>query len=282
MRGLAEYVMLGRRQAIIIVLLCGFFPFLYFFSAAVVALVTLRKGRNEGLIVLLWSLLPAGLLWAMGDISLLFFVTGTFALAMVLRNTSSWQLVMIVAIAIGLATQLSLFIQSDYQAQILIALNEGGLEAQLNQGGQNQYTVQQIVDLLLSFYGAYHAFVVIICLMIGRWWQAVLYNPGGFRQEFHALRFDPRVMVVLLGLILGGLLDLPPLEDWLPLFCVAPMFAGLSVAHFIVAKKNLGTPWLVLSYLTLLMMAPVIILLGMTDSLMNLRSRLDQGDSDSD
>ena len=67
MRGLAEYVMLGRRQAIIIVLLSGFFPLLYFISAAVIALVTLRKGQAEGLILLLWSLLPAGMMWAMGD-----------------------------------------------------------------------------------------------------------------------------------------------------------------------------------------------------------------------
>lgn len=282
MRGLAEYVMLGRRQAIIIVLLCGFFPLLYFFSAAVVALVTLRKGRNEGLIILLWSLLPAGLLWAMGDISPLFLMTGTFALAMVLRTNSSWQLVMVLAVAIGLATQLSLIFQADYQAQIVSAVNEGAFEAQLNQGGQVQYTAQQIVDLLLSFYGAYHAFVIIICLMIGRWWQALLYNPGGFKQEFHHLRFDPRVMVVVLGLILLGLLDIPPLEDWLPLFCVVPMFAGLAIAHYMVEKKKLGTPWLVLCYLTLLMMAPVIILLGMTDSLMNLRSRLEQQDSDPD
>ena len=274
MRGLAAYVMLGRRQAIIIVLLSGFFPLLYFFSAAVIALVTLRKGQAEGLILLLWSLLPAGMMWAMGDSSPVFLMLGSYALATVLRKTESWQLAMLLAIGIGLATQLSLVFQPEYLAQVESVVSDG-LQVQLNQGGQTEYTQEQIVDLLLSFYGAYHAFMVIICLMIGRWWQAALYNPGGFRQEFHGLRFDPRVMIFLLGLILAGLLDIPPLDGWLPLFSVAPMFAGLAIAHYAVARKGLGSVWLVLCYLTLFMMAPAIIMLGLTDSVLDLRKRLD-------
>ena len=275
MRALAEYVMLGRRQAIIIVLLCGFFPFLNFFSAAVVALVTLRKGRNEGLVILLWSMLPAGSSWAMGDISPMFLMTGTFAMAMALRNTLSWQLVLLLATAIGLATQLSLLVQTGYQVQLEFMVNDS-LQAQLNQDAQAQYTAEQIVDLLISFYGAYHALMVTICLMIGRWWQSLLYNPGGFQQEFHNLRIDPRVMTLLLGVILVGLMDIPPLDRWLPLFCIVPMLAGLAIAHYMVAKKTMGTPWLVLIYATVLMMAPAIILLGLTDSLLDLRKRIDQ------
>jgi len=273
MRGLAEYVMLGRRQAIIIVLLSGFFPLLYFFSAATVALVTLRKGQKEGLLILLWALLPAGLLWAMGDTSAAFLLLGTYVLALVLRQTQSWQRVLLLALVVGLVTQFSLVLQPAYEAQVQ-AMVRDGLQAQLNQGGQTDYTAEQVIDSLLSFYGAYHAFMVVICLMIGRWWQALLYNPGGFRQEFHNLRFDPRVMIALLGLILAGLLDIPPLDSWLPLLCVAPMFAGLAVAHWTVATRKMGTPWLVLCYVTLLMMAPAIILLGMTDSVLDLRKRM--------
>lgn len=279
MRGLAEYVMLGRRQAIIIVLLSGFFPLLYFFSAAVVALVTLRKGANEGLLILLWSLLPAGLLWAMGDTSPVFLMLGTFVLALVLRRSRSWQYVLVLATVIGLITQLSLVFQSEFQAQIELAVTSG-LQAQLNQGSEVQYSSEQLVDLLLSFYGAYHAFMTVICLMIGRWWQALLYNPGGFRQEFHALRFDPRVMVVLLGLILAGLMELPPLDGWIPLFCVAPLFAGMALIHYTVARKTMGTPWLVLSYMTLLLVPPAIILLGLTDSVLDLRRRMDKQDNE--
>ena len=277
MRGLAEYVMLGRRQAIIIVLLCGFFPLLYFFSAAVISLVTLCKGRNEGLIILLWSFLPAGMMWAMGDSTPVFLMLGTFILAAVLKQKESWQLAMLLATAIGLVTQLSLVFQPEYLAQVKSVVSDG-LQVQLIQGGQTEYTEERIVDLLLSFYGAYHTFMVIICLMIGRWWQAALYNPGGFRQEFHNLRFDPRVMIFLLGLILVGLLDIPPLDGWLPIFSVAPMFAGLAIAHYAVAKKGMGTAMLVLCYMILLMMAPAIIMLGLTDSVLDLRKRMEGTD----
>jgi len=279
MRGLAEYVMLGRRQAIIFVLLSGFFPLLYFFSAAVVALVTLRKGSNEGFLILLWSFLPAGLLWAMGDTSPVFLMLGTYLLALMLRKSSSWQQVILLATVFGLATQFSLVFQGEYQAQIQQVVDQG-LQAQVNQSSQAQYTSEQIVDLLFSFYGAYHTFMVVICVMIGRWWQAMLYNPGGFRQEFHSLRFDPRIMVFLLGLILAGLMDIPPLDGWLPLFCVVPMLAGLAVTHYAVARKAMGTPWLVLSYMTLLLVPPAIILLGFIDSVVDLRKRMKRQDKE--
>ena len=51
MRGLAGYAMHGRRQAIIVVLLTGFFPVAYCLSAAVVGLVNLRKNATEGLLI---------------------------------------------------------------------------------------------------------------------------------------------------------------------------------------------------------------------------------------
>jgi hypothetical protein len=175
-------------------------------------------------------------------------------------------------------TQFSLIFQPEYQAQIEQVVNEG-LQAQLNQGEPSrEYTAEQFVNLILSFYGAYHGFMVIFCVMIGRCWQAMLYNPGGFRQEFHNLRFDPRVMVVLLGLILAGLLGVSPLNSWLPLLTIAPVFGGMAIAHYVVAKKKMGTPWLVMCYLTLLMMAPAIILLGLTDSVLDLRKRLNRQD----
>ena len=32
----------------------------------------------------------------------------------------------------------------------------------------------------------------ILCLFVSRWWQAMLYNPGGFGEEFRQLRLDVR------------------------------------------------------------------------------------------
>src|SRR5690606_9279179 len=124
MRALADYVMHGRRQAIIIVLLCGFFPMLYFISAAVVALVNLRKGWYEGFLVLLWSLLPAAILWRMGDMTPAVLMTGCTALALLLRREGSWPRVILAATALGLLVQLSLVLQTGYVAQVQAVVNE--------------------------------------------------------------------------------------------------------------------------------------------------------------
>src|SRR5690606_38868442 len=57
-----------------------------------------------------------------------------------------------------------------------------------------------LVPGLAGLMGAVHALMALVGLMIGRSWQAGLYNPGGFRDEFHRLRPSP--------LAAGGLLVL--------------------------------------------------------------------------
>jgi hypothetical protein len=60
LRGLAEYAMSGRRQAATVAILFGLVPMLNVLSGSVVALVSLRHGLTEGLLVLLWAALPGG------------------------------------------------------------------------------------------------------------------------------------------------------------------------------------------------------------------------------
>ena len=60
MKGLAEFVMRGRLQALLVIVVSSFF--LSWISAAVLALVTLRKGAESGAWLFMWALLPAGTL----------------------------------------------------------------------------------------------------------------------------------------------------------------------------------------------------------------------------
>src|SRR5690625_6133709 len=62
MRALAGFVMRGREQAVLVAALSTATLLLSWLGAAVVALVTLRKGTRAGLQVLLWALLPAVLI----------------------------------------------------------------------------------------------------------------------------------------------------------------------------------------------------------------------------
>lgn len=89
MRGLAEYAMSGRFQAATVAVLFGMIPGLSIVSGAVVALVTLRRGLQEGLIVALWAALPAGLQWMLGDAGSVFMLLGVLAASQLLRKTEA-------------------------------------------------------------------------------------------------------------------------------------------------------------------------------------------------
>src|SRR5690606_36977797 len=68
MTALAECAMAGRRQAILAAMLLGILPLVNSLSAPIVALVCLRHGPKEALMVGVWAMLPA-LAWAMaGDV----------------------------------------------------------------------------------------------------------------------------------------------------------------------------------------------------------------------
>src|SRR5690606_21479952 len=153
-------------------------------------------------------------------------------------------------------------------------MRDGG-SVPLAEGGEvAAASSEDVVALLLRFYGAWHFALFMLCLSIARHWQALLYNPGGFRKEFHALRLDPRFSGVLLALLLAGELGLSPLDTWVPLLCMAPMANGLALVHFVVDRRKLGVNWLVLAWMFALLMAPAVIVLGFADSLANLRKRL--------
>jgi hypothetical protein len=277
LRGIAEFAMSGRRQAVTVAILFALVPMLNLLSGAVVALVTLRKGWQEGFLVMLWALLPALLQLYVGDASPVFMLIAALLTGQVLRSSQSWQTALVLVLVLGLGTQLSLPLQDRYVAQVTQVIGQmmdEGRSLQVAEAGELETaSTEEVVALLLHFYGAYHMALFVACMGLGRHWQALLYNPGGFRQEFHSLRLDPRFAGLLLALLVAGQAGMPPLAAWVPLFCVAPMVNGLALCHFVVAQRKMGASWLVLVYLLVLLVVPAIIALGFIDSFANVRKR---------
>lgn len=111
MRALAELIMRGRGGAIAVAVIAGVVPMMFWLSAAAVALVTLRRGCNDGFQVFIWALLPAAA-WAwMGQPSALFCATGAMAMACSLRRTSSWSAALMTLVLAGVLMALVI---SDY------------------------------------------------------------------------------------------------------------------------------------------------------------------------
>ncbi len=282
MRGLAEYAMSGRLQAATVAVLFGLIPMPGFdlICGAIVALVILRRGLQDGVQILLWAVLPAALKWKLGDPHLALMLPAVVAASLVLRHSRSWQLTSLLMMASGVLQQWTIRWHDAYLARmhdLLNSLQSGGFVMQgVVDGKVVPLSPEQLMDIALPYYGVYQMALVLGCLLLGRYWQAHLYNPGGFRQEFHNLRFDWRLMVVLLALMVAGVFGIAPLSDWLLIMCLPPILEILAVIHKVVMHRNMGAAWLVLAYLLLFMpvAGPILVLLGFGDSLIDIRKRL--------
>jgi hypothetical protein len=280
MRALAEYVMKGRAQAVIAAALATGTVLFAWVGAAVIALVTLRKGSGQGSYVLLWAMLPAVVMAAMGDTGPVTTLLGVMLAALALRSTSSWSWALVAAVISGLMTaSLLLTFGRGYLEEILTLL--GDTLAQLaSKGGDSaimpaQPSVQQVAGLL----GLSNAFTVVMCLILARWWQALLYNPGGFSTEFQGLRLPPQLTV---GLLIAGLVLSMLGADyrlWAVIFAVPFVFAGFALVHGLAAKKQLNSNWLKIFYISWLLFDPLkalLLIVAIVDSWLHIRGRMAQ------
>ena len=93
MRALAAFIMRGRVQASLVALLGNLVPLV---SPATVALVTLRRGAADGLLVLMWAALPLVVAVFMIEASDMVIMTSLVGLVAVdiysevLRGSLSW------------------------------------------------------------------------------------------------------------------------------------------------------------------------------------------------
>jgi len=118
----------------------------------------------------------------------------------------------------------------------------------------------------------------ILCLFVSRWWQAMLYNPGGFGEEFRQLRLDVRAAGLSIMAFVVALYLPTEYRFWAELMVLPLLLSGLSLMHYGVNVAALGKAWLVFMYVGLVVSGPVIggllVGLGLADSLLNLRLKL--------
>ncbi|MCE1870463.1 hypothetical protein LWT00_22310, partial [Enterobacter hormaechei] len=102
MRALASFIMRGRMQATLVVVISAVLPLLFWLSAAAGSLVFLRRGFKDASSVIAWGLLPALAMWFFGEPSTLLVLLGTLGLAALLRAGHSWNRVLLSSIVLGL------------------------------------------------------------------------------------------------------------------------------------------------------------------------------------
>ncbi len=281
MRALAEYAMRGRFQAVAVATICAAVPMFFWISAAIVALVTLRKGVTEGMALLLWASLPALAWLVMGsDPTPTIVIVGCAGLAVVLRATASWAMTLLAGVALGwLASWLVPLLLPELLAEIIQAsqLMLDKMVAELAQQSGEQLALW-LKAIFTGVLGCMHLMAMLGCLVVGRWWQATLYNPGGFREEFHSIIL-PRGMalIMMLSILFGGALS-PAFLEWVPSLTVPFFVAGLALVHGIIGIKKLSGQWLIGFYTMFFFMGPylymLLIVAALLDSMLNLRQRI--------
>jgi hypothetical protein len=298
MRALAEFVMSGRMQAMMVAasfaLIGLLLPPVGYLSGAAIGVVTLRKGPHEGLIVALGAVLASGLLvlFLVGHAApALGFAFGlwlpVWLLAMVWRTTVSLPMTLQAAAGVGAALVLLFHVLLPEPAVwwrgvlegIRPAMEQAGM---LANGPEVDAALDAVARLMTGMVAAALVLSLTVSLLIARWWQAMLYNPGGFRSEFHTLRLDKRFAVVL-AVVLALAIAVPgPLgaiaTDLAMIGVMVFLFQGLALAHGLAAAVNAHTAWLVVLYVVLAFAPPqavvIIAATGFADTWVDFRGKL--------
>lgn len=281
MRALAQFVMRGPLQASAVAAVTTAVPLLFWIGAAVVGLVILRLGISKGLNVGLWALLPAlGWSWFGQDPTALAVLLQVMLMASVLRTTLSWERALLGGSFLAIVTGLMLPViypgLLDDLVQAGVSFYEQyNADVARTLGGDLEQVIRDTMNASMA--GTYLA-TGIGMTMLARSWQAGLYNPGGFRSEFHALKLSPAVAVVCaVIMVIGPVLGLNSmLLVWV---AGTPLFlASLALIHGIVGRKKLSGQWLVLFYIALVLLGPslmiLLVVLAFVDSWLDIRRRM--------
>ncbi len=293
--------MRGRSQAVMVAAVCTVLSLIVpalgplgYLGAGAIGLVTLRHGPRESVVVMGWTALAAAALtWMILGSPLPVLATAlllwlpVWLLALLLAQSASQGIALAAAGLLGLLALIGVHLLVGSPEAQWRELLEKMLVPVLEMQGipVDSGTLAEAARLMTGLVVAVSVLGVWLSVLLGRWWQSLLYNPGGFGQEFRALRMDRRValgtLVVLLATsLVGDALGALGIE-LMVLAVVLYMVQGLAVVHAVVAGRRAAVVWLVVLYIALLLFWPFNIYLmlflsvgGFVDAFVDWRARL--------
>ena len=258
-------------------------------SSAAVALVTLRRGGYEGLYILIASYVLAAIL------GLVIFGSFQFALlygpliwliAMILREVKELSIAVEITVLFGVAGIVVFFIFVNDPAamwgSILTQMTQPVLE-----NSDVDFPVEKIKQNIQFFshfmtggVAAGSVYGLLFGLFLARWWQSVLYNPGGFREEYLSLKVRPKLAIVSIVIAAIAWLMSGVLSEicWniTILFVVLYTIVGTAILHIVFSTMKTRFFMVPFLYLTLVFvphMTIVVVIVGVIDTWLDLRSK---------
>ncbi len=294
-RVIAAFVLRGRWQAVLVAvvgaLLAQLFMPLGYLSGAVIALVTLRLGWQHGLTVIVLSMIAVGTMQQlvspiMGGTALGMLFTAAlwlpvWATAQSLRRTMMPGRSVMLAALFGVMVVLGFSLGTEepvawWQQTMSRAMAPALEELPQAEHEQIQAGIGELALIMTGTSAMLLSLSLIISLFIGRWWQAMLYNPGGFGDEFRELRLGKGAsMLLLLLLVAAGFSGNGFMIHNLPVVVFLPfLLQGLSVVHALVKQRKAHAGWIVGTYALLFVTGPMALLLafaGVVDNWFDVR-----------
>ena len=122
---------------------------------------------------------------------------------------------------------------------------------------------------------------VVLSLLLARWWQSRLENPGGFGREFRELRLPKWLALCVLALTVLASFSDGSIKTFTGALAQVGMLVfllqGIAVAHGMVATRDAHRGWLIGMYVILFVLTPmsllVMALTGFFDTWLDYRRR---------
>ena len=252
MRGLAEFIMRGRWQALAVAVLGSVLVVAAPMSAAAIALVTMAQGSRDGTWVALWSLLPALLLgWVSGDYGTGFLLLSVFVGALVLAQTLSLSLALLAIVPVSAVGGVLLLAFNPAFLEAMLAMLDtfiAALQAESPESGESLSALRPTVTQVAGLMATGNALMASLSLLLGRYWQAVLFKPGAFGEEFRAFKLPSVLTALLVLLAMLGALNGGEAAAWSALAGIPVTLAGFALFHHIAKRQQLGGAALTVGY----------------------------------
>lgn len=297
MRGLASFVMKGLSSAVMVAaplaILSLLFPPVGILSAAVIGLVTLRKGVAAGLTVIGVAAFVCGVLGYLllgSPIPVIGFCLvawlPVWGVSILLRSTRSIGMAIQVTLGFGALVVAAYYFQNadpvSLWKEMLQPLGKSLVEAEVLTDQEGQLFITQMAGWMTGVLAAGFYLQSVGAVLLARWWQANLYNPGGFREEFHNLRLHRGLVIaasiVVVWLLFQGASAPAFIRDIGLLLMAMFLIQGLAVAHSLVAQFGARRIWLIMLYVLLIFIMPhaamIVAIVGMFDPWMDVRARV--------
>lgn len=274
-------------------------------SILIVGLITLRKGAYEGTLVFIASILPYVLNYVTYpaattvQMEVVFIATMivivinmlTWFLALMLRSFNNWGLTLEAGALAGVVAVMlvhlfypdvtvwwgqQLTAYSHKTASVLAQLMPPSSDTMSK--GMTPGMISVIKNYATGFSVASLLVNALLQLVIARWWQAAMFNPGGLQTELHQIRLSYVSALIFILAIISWNSGNPVGTDVLPVITVVFGAAGLSLLHALVAANKAGWFWLTLVYLGVMFLFPLgiasVAMAALVDTVFDFRKRL--------